>query len=39
MAKNGLEYGKTYHAFVVPPCVDVSGDLEVESRYVLCILI
>ena len=38
MLKNELSVGKRYHAFVMPPCRDVSGEFDVETRYVLCIM-
>lgn len=38
MIKNELVVGKRYHAFVVPPCKDLTGDFNIESTYVLCIV-
>lgn len=38
MEKNELAVGKRYHAFVMPPCRDVSNQFDVETSYVLCIM-
>ena len=38
MAENGIETGKSYLAFVIPPCSDLREGVRIEDEYTLAIM-